>query len=66
MWEQKKGEMLQFERAGRQSRRELFPWQCYGNQVLPLTPSQSRISMLRIAWNPKKGAASCPNCDFSL
>ena len=51
----KKGEMLQFQRAGG-SHRELFPWQCYGNQVLPLTPSQSRISMPHIAWAPKKPA----------
>lgn len=51
----KKGEMLQFQRAGG-SHWELFPWQCYGNQVLLLTPSQSRISMLHIAWAPKKPA----------
>lgn len=53
----KKGEMLQFQRAWRQSHRELFPWQCYGNQVLLLTPSQSSISMLHIAWAPKKPAS---------
>ena len=62
----KKGEMLQFQRAWRQSPRELFPWQRYGNQVLLLTPSQSRISMLHIAWALKNPAAAYPTCDFTL
>lgn len=37
-----------------QIRRSQFPWQCYGNQVLPLTAAQSGISMLLIALVPKK------------
>lgn len=31
-----------------------FPWQCYGNQVLPLTAAQGGISMLHAALVPKK------------
>lgn len=37
-----------------QIRRARFPWQCYGNQVLPLTAAQGGISMLHAALVPKK------------
>lgn len=37
-----------------QIRRARFPWQCYGNQVLPLAAAQGGISMLHAALVPKK------------
>lgn len=52
----KKGRDASVSEAWGQSHRERFPWQCHGNQVLPLTPSQSRISMLHVAWAPKNPA----------
>lgn len=48
-------EMLQPQRGlEAQIRSARFPWQCYGNQVLPLTAAQGGISMLCTALVPKK------------
>lgn len=48
-------EMLQPQRGlEAQIRRVLFPWQCYGNQVLLLTAAQGGISMLHTALVPRK------------
>lgn len=47
--------MLQPQRGLKaQIRRVLFPWQCYGNQVLLLTAAQGGISMLHTALVPRK------------
>lgn len=47
--------MLQPQRGPKaQIRRALFPWQCYGNQVLLLTAAQGGISMLHTALVPRK------------
>lgn len=48
-------EMLQLQRGLKaQICRVLFPWQCYGNQVLLLTAAQGGISMLHAALVPRK------------
>lgn len=47
--------MLQPQRGPKaQIRRVLFPWQCYGNQVLLLTAAQGGISMLHTDLVPRK------------
>lgn len=45
-----------------QIRRARFPWQCYGNQVLPLTAAQGGISMLHAALVPNKQQTHKQNC----